>query len=288
MKTSKHYLAALGLISFLSFGFSRPDHFEQYESRRINSRSIASIEDDQNQNKEDEKKSSKVQDELKLSIKEKIEAKEKRIQELNDLIASYEKEQIDENSPKKCEEEIKLAKEELESLEIEVKELVALGEADVIIGKKEDQGICHKDLEQLSTLFAELIKQQQIVTQMYLYTTSMMLTTSLQQYYNDTFQPKYNNPVGENGISLSSILGADFDPKSFAASSNPQVYVVNNIQDQMGVTNLYNQYQPIGFDFSPQNDVIDVSRNPMYTPHFGNFQDPQALNHNPYFQTVQF
>lgn len=280
MNSLKSLTATLSLASmlFYSGAYSKAPHKIQLKTQ---GRSIASIEETEKEIKEETKKEtkkSKVQDELKLSIQEKIEQKEKRIKELKELVASYEKEQTDENILNKCEEEIKKAKEEIASLESELQELVALNESEVIVGKKEDDGICSKEILALSPLLQELLRQQNLVSQIYMYTTSLMLTNNLQQYYLDTFTPKYDK-IGEQGIAFSSIMGTGFDPNSFyynsqTTESSPNVYIINNIQEQMQPNKLMQPY-----NFSPSS-VSDVSRNPMYAPQFGQFSDMSPVNHN--------
>jgi myosin heavy subunit len=296
MKTKSNVLLALSLTGLMSLTLTM-------NQAPKSSRAIASIENEVQTELSAREKLAKV--------KEDIKKKKDRLVEIDNLIADYDKQDQAANNPNECKEEREKALLEKQSLTDEVAKLekdqrdleaLALDETNKELDQvkkdlaeakkreelakkeqeekdekeKKDSVTCEKDsqLPVVTSLFSQLVQQQQLITSMFMQTQMLMFTQMLESYY---FRLNYNHSsdVGQRRESLDSILGMTQNFYMLPAYAQPgsqlqsQTQLNSNAQIPM-VGDL--NYQTIQ---SPLN-VADISRNPMYVPSFNGFMDPAS------------
>jgi hypothetical protein len=293
MKTKSNVLLALSLTGLMSLTLTM-------NQAPKSSRSIASIQEE-------------VQTELsareKLAKnKEDIKKKKERLGEIDKLIADYDRQDQAANNPNECKEEREkvtlekqtltdeVAKLEKDQKDLEVlafdetnieleqtkKELAEAKKREELAKKeqeekeKKDSVTCEKDsqLPVVTSLFAQLVQQQQLITSMFMQTQMLMFTQMLENHY---FHLSYNHvsDIGQRSESLNSILGMTQNFYMMPAYAQPG----SQVQSQMQVNNDASSVlldNPNVQNIQAPINVADVSRNPMYVPSFNGFMDPAS------------
>jgi hypothetical protein len=264
------------------------------------SRAIASIADE-------------VQPELnareKLAkTKEDIKKKKDRLGEIDKLIADYDRQDQAANNPNECKEErekVSLEKQnltdEVAKLEKDQRDLEALAldetnkeleqaKKDLAEAKKredlakkeqeekekKDSVTCEKDsqLPVVTSLFAQLVQQQQLITSMFMQTQMLMFTQMLENHY---FHLGHNHlsDIGQRSESLNSILGTTQNFYMMPTYAQPGAQVPSQVQIQNDSSTVLLENPNVQNIQAPLN-VADLSRNPMYVPSFNGFMDPAS------------
>ncbi len=207
----------------------------------------------------------------KADLEEKRLALVKRLSELDKLIAEDKDKELED-----LKKEIALLKEEKKE------------------ETEEDSVTCLADNQPatITSLFSQLVQQQQLITTMFMQVQNMMFTQMLQNQYLQLATPKYTN-VGQNGYSLDLVLGvtqnilAPAQTQPVQAANNPVQAVDDLVPSQIiPQVDIGRNFQGTNLDlFVPSQTVVDVSRNPMYVPQFGSFTDGNGANQ---FQAVPY
>ncbi|MFZ4713447.1 MAG: hypothetical protein ACOYL6_07040 [Bacteriovoracaceae bacterium] len=305
MKTKANVFLSLSLTGLMGFTMQMRQHPQAF-------RQIASTKDEV---KKDEKK--ELKDEKKPTAKEQLAQVKKDIadktarqNELNKLVADYDKQDKEANNPNECKEERAKTKLELDQIAIDLIALAkkqselepqALAEADKeledikkeladakkgeedrkkkdeeeLAAKEKDSVACHKNNQMpvVTQLFTQLIQQQQMISSMFMQTQMLIFTQMLQNQYSLINHNSYEN-VGQRGGNLESILGMtqNFYVMPTAALPLPQV-ANNQVVPENNDTNTSLTQNLENVTQQSYASVSDVSRNPMYVPLFNGFTD---------------